>query len=60
MPAPAIKLMGFLVLLALVFAGAHAAGATLGPVTTGHSLVRYDDGGGGSPGMGGMLMGGNP
>jgi hypothetical protein len=56
---PAVKLIGFLVLLALVFAGAHAAGARLGPVTTSHSLVRYD-GGGGSPGMGGMLMGGNP
>jgi hypothetical protein len=60
MPTPAVKLIGFLVLLALVFAGAHTAGARLGPVTTGHSLVRYDDSGGGSPGMGGMLMGGNP
>jgi hypothetical protein len=57
---PAVKLIGFLVLLALLFAGAHAAGAKLGPVTTGHSLVRYNDSGGGSPGMGGMLMGGNP
>jgi hypothetical protein len=60
MPAPAVKLIGFFVLLALVFIGAHAAGARLGPVTTSHSLVRYDDGGGGSPGMGGMRMGGNP
>jgi hypothetical protein len=59
--APPIKLVGFLVLLALVFAGAHAAGARLGPVTTGHSQVQYDGGGtGGSPGMGGMNMGGNP
>lgn len=57
---PAVKLIGFLVLLALIFAGAHAAGARLGPVTTGHSLVRYNGGGGGSPGMGGMNMGGNP
>ena len=40
MSAPALKLIGFLALLALVFAGAHAAGARLGPVTTGHSLVR--------------------
>jgi hypothetical protein len=60
MPAPAVKLIGFFVLLALVFAGAHEAGVRLGPVTTSHSLVRYDDNGGGSPGMGGMLMGGNP
>jgi hypothetical protein len=58
---PAIKLVGFLVLLALIFAGAHAGGARLGPVTTGHSQVQYDGGGtGGSPGMGGMNMGGNP
>jgi hypothetical protein len=59
--APAIKLAGFLVLLALIFAGAHAAGARLGPVTTGHSHVQYTGGvTGGSPGMGGMNMGGNP
>lgn len=59
--ASPIKLVGFLVLLALIFAGAHAAGARLGPVTTGHSQVQYDGGGtGGSPGMGGMNMGGNP
>ena len=58
MPNPAVRLTGFLVLLAVVFAGAHAAGARFGPVTTGHSLVRYDGGGGGSPGMGGMRMGG--
>jgi hypothetical protein len=54
---PAIKLIGFLVLLAVIFAGAHAAGAALGPVTTGRSPVTYD---GGSGGMGGMNMGGNP
>ena len=52
---PAIKLAGFLVLLGVIFAGAHAAGARLGPVTTSHSQVQYD--GGGSPGMGGMKMG---
>lgn len=53
---PAIKLAGFLILLAVIFAGAHAAGGRLGPVTTSHSPVQYD-GGGGSPGMGGMKMG---
>ena len=52
---PAIKLAGFLILLAVIFAGAHAAGARLGPVTTSHSPVQYDNGGGG-PGMGGMRM----
>jgi hypothetical protein len=57
--APPIKLAGFLVLLALIFAGAHAAGARLGPVTTGHSHIQYT-GGVGSPGMGGMNMGGHP
>ncbi len=59
--APALKLAAFLVLLALIFAGAHAAGARLGPVTTGHSHVAYDGGStGGSPGMSGMNMGGRP
>jgi hypothetical protein len=59
--APALKLAGFLVLLVLVFAAAHAVGARLGPVTSGHSQVQYDGGGtGGSPGMGGMNMGGHP
>jgi hypothetical protein len=64
--APAIKLAGFLVLLAAIFAGAHAAGARLGPVTTGHSQIEYDGSvPGSSPGpgginMGGMDMGGNP
>ena len=55
---PAVKLIGFIVLLIAVFAAAHAAGAALGPLTTGHSLVTYDGGTGG--GMGGMNMGGNP
>jgi hypothetical protein len=58
--APPIKLAGFLVLLALIFVGAHAVGARLGPVTTGHSHVQYTGVTGGSPGMGGMNMGGNP
>jgi len=56
-----VKLIGFLVLLVLIFAGAHAAGARLGPVTASHSHIRSDVGGGGvSPGIGGMNMGGNP
>jgi hypothetical protein len=56
---PAVKLIGFLLLLALIFAGAHAAGAAFGPVTTGHAPITYDGGGSGG-GMGGMNMGGNP
>jgi hypothetical protein len=59
---PAIKLAGFLILLAAIFAGAHAAGARLGPVTASHSPVQYDNGGSG-PGMGGtggMKMGITP
>jgi hypothetical protein len=56
---PAIKLAGFLILLAVIFAGAHAAGARLGPVTTSHSQVQYDNGGS-RPGMGGMKMGITP
>ena len=51
----AVKLVGFAVLLAVIFVVAHAAGARLGPVTTGHSPVQYT-GGTGSPGMGGMNM----
>jgi len=51
----AVKLVGFAVLLVVIFIAAHAAGARLGPVTTGHSQVQYT---GGSPGMGGMNMAG--
>jgi hypothetical protein len=51
------KLLGFLVLLAAIFLGAHAAGDHLGPVTTSHSQVSYPGQGGGS--MGGMKMGGS-
>jgi hypothetical protein len=50
------RLVGFLILLAAIFLGAHAAGARLGPVTTSHSQVSYPGQGGG--GMGGMNMGG--
>ncbi len=35
--SPAAKLTGFLILLVLVFLAAYAAGARLGPVTTGRS-----------------------
>jgi hypothetical protein len=56
---PAIKLAGFLAVLAVIFGGAHAAGSYLGPVTTSHSQVQYDNGGSG-PGMGGMKMGITP
>ena len=50
------KLVGFVILLAAIFLGAHAAGSLLGPVTTTHSQVGYPGQGGG--GMGGMTMGG--
>ena len=50
------KLVGFMILLAVIFLGAHAAGSRLGPVTTSHSQVGYPGQGGG--GMGGMTMGG--
>lgn len=49
-----VKLAGFLLLLVVIFVGAHVAGAALGPVTTGHSQVTYT--GTDSPG-GGMNMG---
>ena len=49
------RLVGFVILLAVIFVGAHAAGAHLGPVTTTHSQVSYPGQGGGS---GGMTMGG--
>jgi len=51
-----VTLAGFLVLLVAVFAGAHAAGARLGPVTTSHSHVQYT---GGDTGRGGMMGGMN-
>jgi hypothetical protein len=53
---PAAKLVGFLVLLALIFVGAHMVGARLGPLDTGRSQVEYS----GGTGTGGMTMGGNP
>lgn len=55
---PALKLTGFLLLLAVIFAGARLTGASVGPVNTGHAHVQYT--GGGGSGMGGMNMGGQP
>jgi hypothetical protein len=51
-----VKLVGFLILLAVIFIGAHVAGSHLGPVTTTHSQVSYP---GMSGGAGGMNMGGS-
>ncbi|HEY4464585.1 MAG TPA: hypothetical protein VGN41_18100 [Streptosporangiaceae bacterium] len=56
--SPAAKLCGFLLLLAAIFTGAHAAGARLGPVTT----SQYPAGTGGAMNMGSsgpVNMGGN-
>ena len=50
------KLVGFVILLAAIFLGAHAAGSRLGPVTTSHSQVSYPGQGGGT---GGMTMSGS-
>jgi hypothetical protein len=50
------KLVGFVMLLAAIFLGAHLAASHLGPVTTSHSQVSYP--GQGDGGMGGMNMGG--
>jgi hypothetical protein len=36
-----VKLAGFLLLLVVIFVGAHAVGSALGPVTTSHSQVSY-------------------
>jgi hypothetical protein len=54
---PALKLTGFLVLLAVIFAGARLAGASVGPVTTGHAHIQYT---GDGSGTGGMQMGSQP
>jgi hypothetical protein len=34
-----VKLVGFLLLLIVIFVGAHAVGSALGPVNAGHSQV---------------------
>ena len=36
-----VKLVAFLLMLVLIFIGAHAVGSALGPVTTSHSQVGY-------------------
>jgi hypothetical protein len=51
-----VKLLGFLLLLVVIFAGAHVAGAALGPVTTGRSQVSYT----GTGGTGGVMNMGGP
>ena len=53
--SPAAKLCGFLLLLALVFIGAYAAGAHLGPVTVGPASPGSSRPGPGSPGVGGSM-----
>jgi hypothetical protein len=54
--SPAVRLIGFLLLLGVVFGVAHAAGAHLGPVTTGHGQPGIEQPGP-APGMNGMDMG---
>jgi hypothetical protein len=51
------KLVGFVLLLAAIFIGAHVVGSHLGPVTTSHAQVSYP--GQGGSGTGGMNMGGS-
>ena len=53
--SPAAKLCGFLLLLALVFIGAYAAGAHLGPVTVRSTSPGSSHPGPASPGMGGSM-----
>jgi hypothetical protein len=56
------KLVGFVILLAAIFLGAHVAGSHLGPVTTTHSQVSFPGMVGTNTGgmnMGGMNMGGS-
>ena len=51
------KLVGFVILIAVIYLGAHLAGSHLGPLTTTHSQVSYPGVSGG--GTGGMHMGGS-
>jgi hypothetical protein len=57
--SPAAKLCGFLLLLAVIFLGAYAAGAHLGPVTVGtagtSSPAPTAPGNPASPGTGGSM-----
>jgi hypothetical protein len=50
-----MKVAGFLVLLAVLFLAAHAAGVRFGPADTTGSHVQYTGGG-----AGGMNMSGSP
>lgn len=60
------RLAGFLVLLAVIFVAAHAAGARSGPLTPGQGRVQYTGGTAGSGqgadvmNMGGMSTGESP
>jgi hypothetical protein len=56
----AVKLGGFLLLLAVVFGGAYAAGARVGPIAPGpaHTSTPAPPNPGGGGGGGGMHMGG--
>jgi hypothetical protein len=53
--SPQAKLLGFVLLLIVIFLGAHAAGARLGPVTTSHAHISYTGPSTGGGGMGGMM-----
>jgi len=52
------RLAGFIILLAVIFVCAIAAGSHLGPLNTSHSQVSYP--GTGRTGNGGMNMGQSP
>ncbi len=56
----AVKLIGFVLLLVVVFAGARLAGAQLGPVTTSQSQTGGSPGSMHRGGSGSMNMGGQP
>jgi hypothetical protein len=53
-----VKLVAFLLMLVLIFIGAHAVGSALGPVTTSHSQVGYTGTSSTGGTGGGMNMGG--
>jgi hypothetical protein len=55
--SPAAKLIGFLLLLGVVFGAARAAGAHLGPVTTGRAQPGLQRPGPAPPMHGPMNMG---
>lgn len=56
-----VELVGFLVLLALIFVCAYVSGGRVGPVTTGRSQIQYTGSTTtGGRNMGGMNMGNRP